>query len=168
MTAVSEPIAGMGGQIDTGTKQSWSGLACPSCACKTVSVQLAYPRFYHLQRVLSLSCCAARSSASTREWRAECWACHFRFSFSAPFDDSNPGDNILDECGSVILETDKRHQHDIPRPPSSVAWVMRTGWTPQPDLMAMLNEAWCAECGQFVQKQQQISWCPRCGATLKL
>lgn len=169
MTAdVAKPRADTSGETATTAKQPWCDLACPSCTSRTISVRPAYPRFYRLQRALSLSCCSAPSASSALSWRAHCWACQFRFSFQAPFDDPVSSDSILDDTGSAILETDKRHRQDILRPPSSAAWVMRTGWTPQPDLMAMLNDAWCAECGQFVQKQKQISWCPRCGATFKL
>ena len=78
--------------------------------------------------------------------------------------------------GSDILESDKQgHQNEylystgnnLPplRPPSS-AWMRRTGFTPQPELLELMDHEWCVECGLFVKQTNNTS-CSKCGAVLK-
>lgn len=40
-------------------------------------------------------------------------------------------------------------------------WIFRTGWTPQPDPLALIHNGWCNSCGSCVKKE--LIQCPSCG-----
>ncbi|CAO3631808.1 unnamed protein product [Mucor hiemalis] len=40
-------------------------------------------------------------------------------------------------------------------------WIFRTGWTPQPDPLALVHNGWCNSCGSCVKKE--LVQCPFCG-----
>ncbi|KAI9488019.1 hypothetical protein BDB00DRAFT_877863 [Zychaea mexicana] len=156
------------------------GTYCPACHEDAVAVNnhKNNKKWRILDRLL---CCIPRkerqapppsTSPPSPANELTCLACGFLF---APLQESYSRRN------SDILESDKRQQQTdvyhyyadgviLPqppplRPPSSV-WMRRTGFTPQPELLELMDHVWCGDCGLFV-KRVSGTCCSKCGVALK-
>ncbi|KAI8138973.1 hypothetical protein BJV82DRAFT_628586 [Fennellomyces sp. T-0311] len=127
-----------------------TGTYCPACHEDAVAAKSNKKR-----RILDrlLSCLPRRE----RPIQQRCLSCGYTYTpFESPFDSRRNSD---------ILESDMKRRTVLPLRPPSSAWVTRTGWTPQPELLELMNHVWCANCGLFVEKVNGT--CDKCGTALK-
>lgn len=158
-------------------------IRCPACYADAVIIKRAHPsrpRRLGWLKALFTYCYSSRqhhddeSAAYSNKHHdgmrtGECQACEFAFHFPATGMDERVSMSSLSRRGSDILESDKRQHAIHPLRPPSAAWVVRTGWTPQPDFLELMQRVWCGECGVFVDKRDATpnGCCGQCGSSLR-
>lgn len=152
-------------------------IRCPACCADAVVIKRAQsprPRRFGWFKALFTCCYHSRHHELSYNKHdhmrtGECQACEFAFHFPATGMDERVSISSLSRRGSDILESDKRHHSIHPLRPPSSAWVVRTGWTPQPDFLELMQRVWCGECGVFVDKRDATpnGCCVQCGSSLR-